>query len=137
MSFPRTHNIGAFLRSAFACVSTALTAAGSGDNTAIVGTIIDRTLFNYPLSCVLTILCRAVLAANKTLTIKTLILETGDASNLSDASTISSPADVVVLTDSGSGSTIATAQQYSFDLAAAKRYIRFTFTPDLNAGSVD
>jgi len=137
MSFGRAHNIGSYITQERASDIATAVAAGTGDNTEVVGQIIDTTLYNHPLSVAILIAWKAVLAASKTLTLKTVKLEHGDASNLSDATNLVAPADVVVATDSGSGSTLRGVQKYSQDLAGCKRYIRLKYTPDLNAGSVD
>lgn len=137
MGFAENHNIGAFLKSPYTSAPTALTAAGAGDNTEIVGAIIDRNTLKYPLSVHIAIQCRAVLAASKKLTIKTVKLEHGDDSGLSDAANLATPADVDVLVDSGSGSTLTGSFEADVDLAGCKRYVRLKYTPDLNASGTD
>jgi hypothetical protein len=137
MSFGSQHDVGARLIPQLAADNTSLTAAGAGDNTQVVGVIIDRTLLNYPLSAILALAWKAVLGASATLTLKTVLIEHGDASNLSDAASLATFADVVVATDSGSGSTLRGCQEYKADLAGAKRYVRFKFTPDLSAANTD
>ena len=132
MSFTRAHNVGAFIGSQKAADNTALTAGGAGDNTEVVGQIIDTTLFKHPLSLAILIPWKAVLAASKTLTLKTVLLEHSDDSGMAGAVNLAAPADVVVATDSGSGSTLHGCQQYNVDLAGCKRYIRLKHTPDLN-----
>lgn len=132
MSFARSHNIGAFIGNERASDNVAVTAGGAGDNTEVVGQIIDTTLFKHPLSVAVLINWKAVLGVSKTLTVKTVKLEHGDNSGLSDAANLATPADVVVATDSGSGSTLRGSQKYSSDLAGAKRYLRLKYTPDLS-----
>jgi hypothetical protein len=83
-----------------------LTAGGTGDNTLVTGLIIDRAAYNFPLSMVLALSFSATLAASKKLTMKSVTIEHGDAANLSDAASFSTPADVDVAVDSGSGSTL-------------------------------
>lgn len=117
--------------------ATTLTAAGSGDNTQIVGDIFDRLSMNFPKSLTVAIGFTTTLAANKTLTIKSLTIEHGDDSALADAANLYAPSDVVVATDSGSGSTLKGQQKYSTDLHPAKRYVRLKYTPDLNATGTD
>jgi hypothetical protein len=137
MSFAEAHNIGSRIAVVRASDNASLTAAGAGDNTQVVGQIIDRTLYNFPLSVVAVITAKAVLATTQKLTFKSVLLEHGDASNLSDAATFSAPADADVLVDPGGGSTMRGQKEYDIDLAGAKRYLRLKFTPDLSAGSVD
>jgi len=137
MSCARSHNIGAFIGAQKAADNTALTAAGSGDNTEVVGQIIDTTLYKHPLSVAVLISWKAVLAASKTLTLKNVAFEHSDDSGMSGGTDLSAPADVVVATDSGSGSTLHGCQMYKVDLAGCKRYVRLTHTPDLNATATD
>lgn len=137
MSFAEAHNIGSRIATSRASDNVSLTAGGAGDNTQVVGQIIDRTLFNYPLSVVVAICAKAVLGASATLTLKTVLLEHGDTSNLADAATFSAPADAVLFTDGGSGGTQRGQKEYDIDLAGAKRYLRLKFTPDLSAANTD
>jgi hypothetical protein len=136
-AFPTSHNIGAFIKAMRAGDNASLTAAGAGDNTQVVGAIIDRSLLSNPLSLTAVITAKATLAASKKLTLKTVSIQHGDQSNLSDTAALQSFADVDVLVDSGSGSTISGQQEYDVDLAGAKRYVQLLYTPDLNAASVD
>ncbi|MCU1285927.1 MAG: hypothetical protein JWO13_2277 [Acidobacteriales bacterium] len=136
MTFPGTHNVGARLSAKVAGIAR-LVAAGTGDNTAVVGQILDRTLFGYALSAVFGILCRAVLGANATLTLKNIALFHGDAANMSDEASFATIADTVVLTDSGAGSTLLSELLANVDLAGCKRYVRLKYTPDLSAANTD
>lgn len=121
-----------------AAASTALTAAGTGDNTQIVGDIFDRgAAMNFPKSLTIAIEYTTTLAANKTLTAKSLIIEHGNDSGLSDVATYYAPADVVLATDAGSGGTLKGSAKYSVDLHGAKQYVRLKYTPDLNASGTD
>lgn len=121
-----------------AAASTSALAAGTGDNTQIVGDIFDRgAAMNFPKSLTIALEYTTTLAANKTLTAKSLIIEHGDDAALGDVATLYAPADVVLATDSGSGSTLKGSYKYSLDLHGAKRYIRLKWTPDLNATGTD
>lgn len=137
MSFAMAHNIGAFIGQEKASDNVALTAAGAGDNTEVTGQIIDTTLFKHPLSLAILIACKAVLAASKKLTIKTVKLEHSDDSGMAGAVNLATPADTDVLVDSGAGSTLHGVLKHSVDLAGAKRYIRLKYTPDLDATVTD
>jgi len=117
--------------------NTAVTAAGAGDNTEIVGDTFDLQAIGYPKRALVAINFTATLAASKKLTIKNLAFEHGSASNMSDTADLSAPADVDVATDSGSGSTLKGCQTYAVDLSSCKRYVRITYTPDLNASGTD
>jgi hypothetical protein len=136
MSFPSAHNIGAYIKSICAAAVTALTAAGTGDNTAVTGDIIDRAAYSNPLSMSLVLAFTAVLAATKTLTFKTVKIQSGAASDGSDM------ADFAVLETTGTvfatgAGTIDGQAEYDVDLAGAGRYIRVLFTPDLSNTATD
>ena len=133
----RKTDLGSNVKCERAADNTALVAAGTGDNTAVTGVIIDRASYKYPQSMVASLSWQAVLAASKKLTMKSVVIEHGDASNLSDAANYVAPADVDVKVDGGSGGTYRGAQEYNVDLSAAKRYIRLKYTPDLNASGTD
>ena len=137
MSFATQHNIGSQIVVLRGSANASLTAGGSGDNSQVTGHILDRSLYNYPLSMVLALMATATLAANKKLTFKTVTIQTSDDSGMANPVSLATPADVDVLVDSGSGSTIYGQQNYDVDLGGAKRYIQILFTPDLNATSVD
>lgn len=117
--------------------NTTATAAGTGDNTEIVGTTFDLQTYGYPKSAAVLINFTTTLAASKTLTIKNFAFEHGSASNMSDTADLSAPADIVAATDSGSGSTLTGVVKYNVNLQGAKRYVRITYTPDLNATGTD
>jgi hypothetical protein len=102
MSLAFLKNIGAFIKVLRAFANTSATAAGTGDNTAITGAILDRQSYGNAQSAVVAIPYTTTLAAAETLTLKSVLLEHGDASNLSDVATFAT------LEDS-TGSVIATA----------------------------
>src|SRR5579884_4272851 len=127
MSFGGQHDIGARLNGQKGADDTTLTAGGTGDNTQIVGLTIDRTqpgVLNFPLSAIFYAAWKAVLGASQTLTFKSVIIEHGNQSNMSDAATYASFSDVVVATDGGSGGTQRGCQEYKVDLNGAKQYVR-------------
>lgn len=111
-------------------------AAGTGDNTAVTGIIIDRAALNWPQSCVVAIPYTATLAATKTLSI-TATLQDGDDSGLSDAATFAAIASGVEATGDTGGSTEQGQIEVDVSLAGAKRYVRLNFTPDLSASGTD
>lgn len=137
MSFSRVHNIGAYISQEKAIDNTALTAGGAGDNTEVSGQIIDRLAYGDPQSVAILVAWKATLAASKKLSLKSVKLEHGDASNLSDAANFATPADVDVKVDGGSGGTYHGCQKYSVNLAGSKRYVRLKITPDLDASATD
>jgi hypothetical protein len=136
MSFPRAHNIGAFIKTQHATDNSSATAGGAGDNTQVVGQIIDRTLIAYPLSAQLSLAYKAVLAQAATLSMAWKI-EHGDAANLSDAAILQQDATAVIETGGAGGSTNRGVFNKNIDLAGAKRYVRISYTPDLSAANTD
>lgn len=137
MTFSLIHNVSAFIKAVRASDNVAATAAGAGDNTAVTGQIIDRHAFGNPLSLALVILFKAVLAAAETLKLKSVLVEHGDQSNLSDAATFKTLEDSTGSTVATGAGTIRDQKQYAVDLVGAKRYIRIKFTPDLSASATD
>jgi hypothetical protein len=137
MSFAEAHNVCQPSSSQERAADNAsLTAAGAGDNTA--GGRPDHRHHALQPPAVHRHPDRLEGGARReqaTLTIKSVVLEHGDQSNLSDAANLSAPADVVGR--HGRGSTLRGVQKYAVDLAGCKRYIRLKYTPDLSAGNTD
>jgi hypothetical protein len=125
-----------------AAAALAITAAAGQDGQAQTGVIIDRGDSDVKYSQFVTIAVpySAVLAQGKKLFIKSAVLEHSAASDMSGA------ADLVVFEDS-TGTAIATGatggstevgvKKYSAHLGAGLRYIRFKYTPDLDATATD
>jgi hypothetical protein len=120
---------------AHATDNASLTAGGTGDDTEVVGQIIDRAAYGYAQSVLIAIPCKAVLTANKALNIA-WHLEHGNASNLSDATDYVNVGAAAVLS-SVAGGTVRGVFGNDVDLGGASRYIRLKFTPDLTASSTD
>lgn len=117
---------------------TAAIAGGSGDNTAITGSTIDRfATSGIPLNAQIVILWTATLAATKTLTLKDVKIEdSADGSNWASFATFTNPG--VVATGPGGGGTVSGVTEIpGVDLSSARRYVRLVFTPDLNATGTD
>lgn len=130
-------DLAAMIGAAYAAASTSLTAAGGGDNTEVTGVTIDLMALptRYESVC-FSLPATATLAATKTLTISAKI-ETGDASNLSDATDMVAASTVLTLTGAAGGSTERGVAKVGSSLEYAKRYIRIKFTPDLSATGTD
>lgn len=127
-------NVGSMLTTRLASVFTSLTAAGTGDATAVNGITIDRTALNLPGSAVFTTLFSAVLAATKTLSLATVIQHSDDGSTWA---TYVSEAATVVATGPTGGATVTGQHAINVNLRAAKRYVRSVVTPDLSATGTD
>lgn len=126
-------SIGDKISVARAAANTAATAGGTGDNTAVVGAILDRAAFGWPQSMVAAIPFTATLAAAATLSIGVTI-RTGNDAALADARTLKSVAAAVVATGAG---TRTGALEIDALLTGADRYVQINFTPDLSAANTD
>jgi hypothetical protein len=136
MSFAIRHNIAAYIKTQHATDNVSATAGGTGDNTLVTGQIIDRSLLAYPLSAMIAIAYKAVLAQAATLSLS-YSLEHGDQANLSDAAALQSANSAVIETGGAGGSTNRGVFTAAVDLAGCKRYVRLKFTPDLSAANTD
>lgn len=129
-------SIGDLISVRRAAANTAVTAGGGGDNTEVVGVILDRAALGFPQSCVVAIPFTATLAANQTLAIA-WDMDEGDASNLSDAEVLISAAAQVVATGPAGGGTVTGTFEANVKLGGAGRYVRLNFTPNLSASGTD
>lgn len=116
-----------------AAANTAATAAGSGDNTAVTGVIIDRAALGWADSVTVAIPFTATLASAQTLSVA-WTLQHGEDSGLSDVATLASAGSAVVATGVG---TVTGVVEAGVSLRGARRYVRLNFTPDLSAGATD
>lgn len=119
-----------------AAANTAATAGGSGDNTEVVGVIIDRAAIGFPQSCKVAIPFTATLAAAATLTLA-WDMDEGNVSDLSDAEVLKAETAQVVATGPGGGGTVTGTFEANVPLAGAGRYVRLNFTPNLSAANTD
>ena len=109
----------------------AITAAGTGDATAVTGQTID-TQAQRGDSMVFIVAAHADLTATKVLTVAAELQESSDDSTWDTAEVLWAAATVVSGTGEQYGSKMARV-----DLIARKRYIRFNYTPDMSAASAD
>lgn len=144
MAHPSFQKIGDYLKGFFAVAGRAV-AAGAGDNAETNGSGIDRQVAGggglYQ-SAVFCLGARAVLSANKKLTVKATFQDSADDSTYADIAAALQPegaADSVVLTltDSGAGSTLTGSYFKDLELASLRRYIRAQVHIDLDAGATD
>jgi hypothetical protein len=133
MDITGIRNIGAYLTPRRLCANLAATAAGSGDNTAVVGAVIDRMDLKMPSSMVAITTWSAALTDTKKLSITTLIehadLVGGPFTTLSTTTTVAKLATASV--------TYTGVVKIEQDLGSAKRFLRTTITPDLDASGAD
>jgi hypothetical protein len=133
--FVQQKNIEALLTPRVASAYTSIVAAGSGDNTAVVGVAIQRSLIGLPLTAMCNILWSAVLGATKSLSLKTLLIEHSvDGSTWTTYKTFTDPG--IVATSVGGG-TVEGQTHVSVDLMGANDYVRFDWTPDLSNTATD
>lgn len=107
----------------------AITAAGTGDATAVTGATIDCLGFG---SAVAVIEGLAALTAAKTISVAAEIQESADGSTWDTAEALY--AATVMATGAGNKTFI---QESSINLAGRKRYLRVNFTPDLSNTATD
>lgn len=136
MSTPQIENIGSLIAVRRAAANTAVTAGGTGDNTAVTGVTIDRAALGWPQSCVFAIPYTTTLAATATLTL-VATAQGSENSDMSSASTIGSFASAVVATGPAGGGTVTGTVEIDVNLSGAGRYVRVNFTPDLSAANTD
>lgn len=109
-----------------------VTAAGTGDNTAVTGKSVDRLGYE---SLTALIGCHAKMAATETLSIAAEYQESDDNSSWDTA--VALQASTVALTGGSGGTTEFAVLKFDLDLRGKKRYIRINHTPNLSAGSAD
>jgi hypothetical protein len=129
-------NIGALVAVLRASANAAATAGGSGDAAAVTGVIFDRLENGTPQSGVLAIPYTATLAEGETLSIGYTV-QSGNADDLADATTLKTAVSAVVATGPSGGGTVSGTFEVDLLLSGAGRYMRANFTPDLSASGTD
>ena len=128
-------NIGAMVSVKRATTAVALTAAGSGDATAVTGITIDRFTLNMPMSLVATSVGEATLSSGATLSLLTDIKHSDDDTTYTS---LTSEASTVIVTGASGGSVASGfSHSVSVNLSSAKRYVKICPTPDLSAAGTD
>lgn len=119
------------VRGASAFVSD--TAGGAGDATAVVGTAIQRTAIGLPMSAALVIAYAATLAATKSLSIGSVVVQdSADGTTWANYQTFTDPGIVDTTTGASAGQVVLPV-----NLEGARDYIRAGFTPDLSNTGTD
>jgi hypothetical protein len=135
MTSPVIENIGSQIAVVRGAANTAVTAGGVGDATAVTGVIIDRAELGWPQSCVVAVPFTTTLAATQSLSLA-ITVQSGEAANLSDATTFATRANGIVASSVGGGTVTGTVE-LDVNLSGAGRYVRANFTPDLSASGTD
>lgn len=135
----RYRNIGAHLRGAQIHDAEVITAGAGNDNVEINGNYIDRIGSNQglPLSGVLLISFKAVLAEDKTLSIAANLQDAVDVGGTGVADFGNAIANAVVATGGSGGTTERGVVELDVDLSAARGFIRDQITADLSAANTD
>jgi hypothetical protein len=130
--------IASGLQVAGSAVHTAVTAAGSGDTTAINGATIDRlatgkTVFQSAMAAAS---FRATMASGESLV---SVLKFQDSANDSDWTDFGAGSGVVTVVSAVGGAATAKQghQKLGVDLTTARRYVRAVCTPDLSRAGTD
>lgn len=124
-------NLAALITPRVATAFVSDTAGGAGDGTAVVGNTIQRSLIGLPLNAAIIIAFAATLAATKTLSIGSVVIQdSADGTNWANYQTFTDPG--VVLSATGSGQVLLQAE-----LEGARDYVRLGFTPDLSNTGTD
>lgn len=132
--------MGAFLKLVRAAALTSATAAGSGDNTLVTGTAIDRTSKTAfpggPPKCLaLGLNYTTTLASAETLTLGSVLIE--HSPDNSAWETLATAASGTVETGGSGGTTNTGVYQMNANLETAEKWVRCKFTPDLSRGGTD
>lgn len=117
-----------------------ITAAAGQDGQAQTGVIVDRAGTDYSQFLVLAVPYTTTLAEGKKLFLKSVLVESSAASDMSGATTLITLEDssgTAVATGGTGGSTETGVKCYSVPLGPAARYIRAKYTPDLDATGTD
>lgn len=140
MNMVTQKNIGALGVLVRAGASSTATAGGTGDAIPVVGVAIDRETLgvgygagSMPMSALFGIAYTATLAAGKTLSNALLIEDSADGSNWNTYQSIASAQAAI----SAAGGTVTGVQNFQVFLGSARRWIRFTWTPDLSNTGTD
>jgi hypothetical protein len=120
--------------------ASTLTAGGAGDATAVVGTWLDRENLgsgysggSIPMSALVSIAYTATLAAGKALAMALLVEDSADGVTPNTYQTITAQQAAL----SAAGGTVNGQIGFHVNLGSARRFVRFTWTPDLNNTTTD
>jgi len=112
-----------------------ITAAGTGDNTAVTGATVDRHTYDNPMSVLVQVLHLAALQATETLDLAVELQESSDGSTWDTAEALQASA--TVATGDTGGTNESGVTHFNVNLRNRKRYFRVNFTPDLSASGTD
>lgn len=112
------------------------TAGGSGDNTAVTGLVIQRSLIDMPMSAALLFRVRATFGvAAATLTLKTVFInDSADGSTFASFLTFTDPGVVLTAT---AAQTLDGMVMLNALIKGARDYVQVGYTTDLSAANTD
>jgi hypothetical protein len=129
-------NLAQLITPRLASAFTNVTAGGSGNNVAVTGLTLQRSLIKSPLNAGIALFFSAALGAANTLSLGTVkIQDSADGSSFADFLTFTNPG--VVATGPTGGGTVTGQLLLSADLEGARDYIHLLFTPSLSAANTD
>jgi hypothetical protein len=137
------YNIAGKVKPYYACGSdnsgapSLVTAAGTGDNSKVTGTTIDRKgtdVGSMAQSCELAIAWKTALTDTKTLSLAVEYQTSADNSSWDTA--VVMQAATVVKTATATTNYVG-IEKFTLDLTSLKRYVRFSVTPDLSHTGTD
>lgn len=136
MSIVQSKNIAALITNRIASAQVSATAGGAGNNVAVTGLVIQRSLLGTPNSAAVSVLFEAVLGATDMLSlINVVVQDSADGIIFVNFATFTNPG--VVATGPTGGGTVRGETTLAVDLEGARDYIQVDFTPVLSAASVD
>lgn len=113
-------------------------AAGTGDNTEAVGEIVDILSVGQVESGCIVVCGSATLADTESIDLNQVLIEHGDAANLSDKADFITPVDFTAVKTSDGGTTEFFMIKVNVrECGGLKRYFRVSVTPDLSASATD
>jgi hypothetical protein len=127
---PYYNDFGAWVDSSMSGIAS-LTAAGTGDNTAVTGQSVD--LIDYD-GIKVVLGYKAALTDAKSLKLAVEYQESADDSSWDTA--VALQASTIAVTSDG-GTTEYGTVEFDLDASKLKRYVRVNFTPDLDAAGTD
>ena len=121
---------------------TAVTAGGSGDNTAVNGTTIDLLNYSLPEVIAFVIFANATIGAGNKLSMSAKVQDSADGTTFADVtlpngSGIQIALSAVTQITNASAGTYQGIQAVQCPIEYLRRYVRLQFTPDLDRANTD
>jgi hypothetical protein len=134
MTSTRT-NIGAYIATAVAGVSTNVTAGGSGNNALVNGTSIDLNAMGGPLSVAVVFPFAQNQVNGNTLTIAAVLQTTSNYSNASSWVNVGNTASILVAT--GTAAAAYGSAQLDVAIDSAQQFLRVAYLPTMSGAGTD